>query len=123
MSKTWKIIWISLAFVLAAILFGPDMPDDSKEQAAAITAIKQAYEPSVQLALWNPDFAEANWVAIQYPEPLCAYSDCYQVSAWVDIIPGGEKKTIKAQWIVYAGNTKYKADNTEARTLFVEARP
>jgi hypothetical protein len=40
--------------------------------------------------------------------PSCStvYSDCYQVTVWVDVIPSGEKKTIKAQWIVYAGNTE-----------------
>jgi hypothetical protein len=119
------LLWTG-GIVVALGITGSFMPDDSPDklnkQAAAIAAIKQAYSPSLELAMWNPDFAEAQWVAIQYPEPLCAYGDCYQVSAWVDVIPGGEKKTIKAQWIVYAGNTKYQPDNTEARTLFVGAR-
>jgi len=115
-------IGIIIVLVIAGSLL-PSPPDQSKEQQAAIAVIKKSYTPSVQLLTWNPDFANGQWVAIQYPEPLCVYSDCYQVSLWVDVIPSGEKKTIKAQWIVYDGNAKYQADNAEARTLFVPASP
>jgi hypothetical protein len=119
------LLWTIGVIVVLAIVVRllPDPPDHSKEQQAAIAIIKKSYTPSVQLLTWNPDFAGAQWVAVQYPEPLCAYSDCYQVSVSVDVIPGGEKKTIKAQWIVYAENEKYQADNAEARTLFVPAGP
>jgi hypothetical protein len=112
-----RIVVIVVAFVIYANLF--PVPDDSTNQKAAIEIIKKSYIPSAQLLSWNPDFAEAQWAAVQYPESLCAYKDCYKVTVWVDVIPNGEKKTIKAEWLAYAGNTKYRADNTEARTLFV----
>jgi len=120
-----KVVWVCLALLLAvAVIYGPDIESSSTEdvaaQQAAVQSIRQAYEPSIELALWNPDFSAANWVAVKYPKPLCAYDDCYQVSMWVDVMPNGDKKTIRAIWITYARNKEHQADNEEARTLFVE---
>jgi SLT domain-containing protein len=114
---TWALFIIGALILLG--IFLPEHPDDSKKQQEAIALIKKSYTPSMQLLMWNPDFQGAYWYANEYPKPLCSVDDCYLVTLEVNVIPGGEKKTIKAQWLVYEKNTKYQADNTEARTLFV----
>jgi hypothetical protein len=115
------LIWtavVAFAFVVFVKLL-PDEPDDSANQNAAIAVIKKPYAPGTQLLLWNPDFSDAFWIATKWPESLCAYKDCYMVEFSVDVIPAGEKKTVKAEWLLYDGNRKYQSNNAEARMLFV----
>jgi len=112
----WTVVIIGALVILVHFL--PERTDDSKNEKTAIGIIKKSYTPSLQLLSWNPDFADATWVAQQCPQPLCAYSDCYQVTVWVTIIAEGEKKTIKAEWIVYDKFTRYQPENAEARILF-----
>jgi hypothetical protein len=115
------------AFVIIAVGYETIFPepDDSANEQAAIQVIKQSYTPSIQLLSWNPDFNQASWVARKQNGPLCEShgvdDDCYEVEVWLDVIPpNGEKKRLTVDWLVYAGDAKYQAENTEARTLFVE---
>jgi len=113
---TWAVFIIGGLILLG--IFAPEHPDDSTKQQEAIALIKKSHAPSMQLLMWNPDLQNAYWYANIYPKPLCAVDDCYLVTVEVDVIPNGEKKTIKAEWIVYAANTKFQPRNAEARTLF-----
>jgi hypothetical protein len=114
-----KVVLWMVGIVVVLFIIGNLLPDDSNEKAAAINAIKQTYAPSGMLLLWNPNFSEAQWAAVPCGEKIGGYDDCYHVFVWVDVIPNGEKKTVKAEWLVYDQNTKNQADNAEARTFFV----
>jgi hypothetical protein len=116
------LVWTAVAafaFVVFVKLL-PDEPDDSANQNAAIAVVKSSHTPSVQFLSWNPDIDDMQWIATRCGS-VCSNTDtdCYLVSASVDVITLGEKKTLRPEWIVCAGNTKYQPFNTEAKILFV----
>lgn len=115
-----KILWaagVIAIFASYALLFS--VSKDSDKQKAAIEIIKKSYAPSTQLLSMRPDFIEAQWTATRYPDRLDGYADVYEVILWMDVVPDDDRKMLKADWLVYAGNTKFLPDNMVAQTLFV----
>jgi hypothetical protein len=101
-----------------ALLFSTSK--DAANHNAAIDAVKKTYAPSPELLSLRPDFIEAQWTAHKYPRTLDGYTEAYEVTLSLDVIPDDDRKMLKAEWLVYAGNTKYVADDMEAQTLFVK---
>jgi hypothetical protein len=108
-----------IAGTLALYTFLFSVSKDAANQKAAIEVVKKSYAPTGQLLAMHPDFIEAEWSAVKYPGKLEGYSDGYEVILWLDVIPGDDRKMLKAEWLVYDGNTKYLPDNVDAQTLFL----
>jgi hypothetical protein len=114
----WVALIVTALFIFVRLL--PDESEDSASQNAAIAVIKSAHAPSGKLLSWNPDLSDMQWIATRCgTECSNTETDCYLVSASVDVITLGEKKTLRPAWISCAGNTKYQPFNTEAKMLFV----
>jgi hypothetical protein len=114
----WVAVIVTALFIFVRLL--PDESEDTANQNAAIAVIKSSHAPSVQLLSWNPDLDDMQWIAARCGN-VCSdtETDCYLVSASVDVITLGEKKTLRPEWIVCARDTKYQPFNTEAKMLFV----
>jgi hypothetical protein len=121
---TWLVIMVVVSGVVIYVgkrNSDPKTESSSAKEQAAINIIKSAYIPSVQLLKLNPDIQGAYFSAMSMPSTSCTYQDCYEVFLRVDVMPGAETKTIKAEWLVDATTGENQPTNTEARIMFTPA--